>query len=54
MAERPLISRRHRPAAAIPTMAWHTSTPGHSTRSIPDIADRIEWSELKPGDSSTG
>ncbi|PRY62245.1 hypothetical protein [Glycomyces artemisiae] len=32
------------------SMAWHTSTPGHSTRSIPDIAAKIEWSELKPGD----
>ena len=32
------------------SMAWHTSTPGHSTRSIPDIAPRIEWSQLKPGD----
>jgi cell wall-associated NlpC family hydrolase len=32
------------------SMAWHTSTPGHSTRSIPDIAERIQWDELKPGD----
>ncbi|SDD92187.1 hypothetical protein [Glycomyces harbinensis] len=32
------------------SMCWHTSTPGHSTRSIPDIANRIEWSQLKPGD----
>ncbi|GAA2272864.1 hypothetical protein GCM10009853_028340 [Glycomyces scopariae] len=32
------------------SMCWHTSTPGHSTRSIPDIAAKIEWSELKPGD----
>ncbi|MEV3936763.1 twin-arginine translocation signal domain-containing protein [Glycomyces sp. NPDC049804] len=32
------------------SMAWHTSTPGHSTRSIPDIAAQIAWSELKPGD----
>jgi len=32
------------------SMAWNPSTPGHSTRSIPDIAAKIEWSELKPGD----
>jgi hypothetical protein len=32
------------------SMCWHTSTPGHSTRSIPDIAEQIKWSELKPGD----
>jgi hypothetical protein len=32
------------------SMAWHTSTPGHSTRHIPEIADQIKWSELKPGD----
>lgn len=32
------------------SMAWHTSTPGHSTRSLPDIAARIAWDDLKPGD----
>lgn len=34
------------------SMAWHTSTQygGHSTRSIPDIAPRISWDDLKPGD----
>jgi hypothetical protein len=42
--------RYRRDCSGFVSMTWHTSTPGHSTRSIPDIAERIEWSELKPGD----
>jgi hypothetical protein len=42
--------RYRRDCSGFVSMAWHTSTPGHSTRSIPDIAARIAWDDLKPGD----
>ncbi|SDC94463.1 twin-arginine translocation signal domain-containing protein [Glycomyces harbinensis] len=32
------------------SMSWHSPTPGHSTRSIPNISSVIDWADLKPGD----
>ncbi|MFB9660374.1 twin-arginine translocation signal domain-containing protein [Glycomyces mayteni] len=32
------------------SMAWHSATPGHSTRTLPDLCTRINWGQLKPGD----
>jgi hypothetical protein len=32
------------------SMCLHSPTPGHSTRSLPDIGRQIRWRDLKPGD----
>lgn len=32
------------------SMCWHSATPGHSTRTLPNIAPEINWGQLKPGD----
>ena len=32
------------------SMAWHSATPGRSTRTLPDICTEINWGQLKPGD----
>jgi hypothetical protein len=32
------------------SMAWHSPTPGHSTRTIPNISTVIDWDDLRPGD----
>ncbi|PRY62478.1 hypothetical protein [Glycomyces artemisiae] len=32
------------------SMAWHSPTPGHSTRTLPDISREKPWDNLKQGD----
>ncbi|GAA1673618.1 hypothetical protein GCM10009830_19920 [Glycomyces endophyticus] len=32
------------------SMCWHSATPGHSTRTLPDLCTRINWGQLKVGD----
>jgi hypothetical protein len=32
------------------SMAWHSATPGHSTRTLHEISHPIYWSSLLPGD----
>lgn len=33
------------------SMAWHSWAPGHSTRSLDEIAHPVYWSSLLPGDA---
>ncbi|GAB4002034.1 hypothetical protein GCM10029992_39160 [Glycomyces albus] len=42
--------RYRRDCSGFVSMCLHSAAPGHSTRTLPNIADRITWKQLKPGD----
>ncbi len=43
--------RYRRDCSGFVSMAWHSATPGHSTRDLTDISHPVYWSSLKPGDA---
>ncbi|WP_205327316.1 twin-arginine translocation signal domain-containing protein [Glycomyces sp. YM15] len=42
--------RYRRDCSGFVSMAWHSATPGHSTRTLSDISHPVYWSSLLPGD----
>ncbi|THV40882.1 hypothetical protein [Glycomyces buryatensis] len=42
--------RYRRDCSGFVSQCWHSPTPGHSTRTLPNISRVIDWDDLHPGD----